>query len=52
MANGAGYCGGDEAVAHFGVGETGQCDVDVKWNEHRIVRRNVGANQSVVLRLE
>ena len=49
MTIGAGYCSGDEAMAHFGLGETGRCDVEVKWGEHRIVRRNVDVNQAVAL---
>jgi hypothetical protein len=52
MAIGAGYCSGDEAVTHFGLGEAEQCDVEVKWAEHRLVQRNVDANQAVALRFE
>jgi hypothetical protein len=52
IAIGTGYASGDEAVAHFGLGKTEQCDVEVKWGKHRLVRLDVSANQAVTVQLE
>jgi len=52
IAIGTGYASGDEAMAHFGLGKTVQCDVEVRWCEHRMVRRDLATNQAVTMHLE
>lgn len=52
IAIGTGYASGDEAMAHFGLGNAKQCDLEVKWYKHRIVRREVNTNQAITMRLE
>ena len=52
IAIGTGYASGDEAMAHFGFGKTEQCDVEVEWRMHRVVRHHVLTNQAVTMRLE
>jgi hypothetical protein len=49
-----GYCSGHEAVAHFGLGNTPRCDVEVvlPFGKGRIVRRNVAADQLLLLEQE
>lgn len=42
---GNGYSVGDEAMAHFGLGDVEACDVVVTWQGRRVVLRDVNANQ-------
>jgi hypothetical protein len=49
---GTGYASGDEALAHFGLGKAEQCDVEVRWREHRAVRRDLANNQAITMHLE
>jgi hypothetical protein len=51
IAIGTGYASGDEAIAHFGLGQSQQCDLEVKWGKHRICRTQVTANQAVMIAL-
>ncbi len=48
---GYGYASGQEAIAHFGLGERESCDVviDLPHQQGRVVRRNVRADQRVVI---
>jgi hypothetical protein len=52
IAIGTGYASGEEALAHFGVGDAEQCDLEVTWHERRMVRRNVAVNQLVNIDFE
>ena len=52
IAIGTGYASGDEAMAHFGLGKTEQCDVEVRWREQRIVHRDLVTNQAVTMYVE
>jgi hypothetical protein len=52
IAIGTGYASGDEAMAHFGLGKTEQCDVEVRWCGHRMVQREVATNQAITIHLE
>ena len=47
VAVGYGYTSGQEAVAHFGLGDAAACDVEVilPHGKGTIVRRNVAAGQ-------
>jgi enediyne biosynthesis protein E4 len=51
IATGYGYASSQEAVAHFGLGEHTQCDVEVilPHGHGRIVRRNVQADQRITI---
>ena len=49
---GTGYASGDEAMAHFGLGRTEQCDVEVRWCEHRMIQRDLATNQAITMYLE
>jgi len=46
-----GFCSGHEAVAHFGLGDASQCDVEVvlPFGKGRIVERAVAADQLLLL---
>ncbi|MBW2502378.1 MAG: ASPIC/UnbV domain-containing protein, partial [Deltaproteobacteria bacterium] len=44
---GTGYASGEEALAHFGLGKTERCDLEVRWREHRLIRRDVSAKQVI-----
>ena len=52
IAIGTGYASGDEAMAHFGLGETEKCDVEVRWREHRIVQYDLATNQTITIHVE
>jgi len=51
IAIGTGYASGDEAMAHFGLGEAEQCDLEVRWGTQRSYRAKVAANQRVTITL-
>ena len=36
IAVGTGYASGEEALAHFGLGEATRCDLRITWGQHRI----------------
>ena len=42
----------DNALAHFGLGKTEQCDVEVRWCEQRMVRRDLATTQAITMHLE
>ncbi len=44
-----GYSSGDEALAHFGLGDVQYCDVVVTWQEHEAIRENVKVNRLKVI---
>jgi hypothetical protein len=52
IGTGFGFCSGQEAVAHFGLGERTLCDVEITLPHGRgvICRRNVEADQSLIVR--
>lgn len=52
IAIGYGYCSGQEAVAHFGLGETERVDVEVilPHGKGRIVQKNVAADRRLTLK--
>lgn len=54
IAAGYGYSSGQEAVAHFGLGEVDKVDIHVRWPGEKgtLVKRGVAANQRLVLRKE
>jgi hypothetical protein len=49
---GYGYCSGQEAVAHFGLGKTEAVDVEVMlpYNRGMLMRKNVKANQRLTVK--
>ena len=51
IAVGYGYASGQEAIAHFGLGDLKTCDVEVVLPHDRgtIARRNVEANQRLTI---
>ena len=51
IAIGYGYCSGQEAIAHFGLGQTAAVDVEVvlPHGKGKIVQRNVKGNQRIVV---
>ena len=51
IGTGFGFCTGQEAVAHFGLGNLTTCDVEVILTANRptIVKRNVKADQILVI---
>jgi len=51
IALGNGYSSGEEALAHFGLGERERCDVVVQWGAHRVVQRDVDADQYITVRV-
>jgi hypothetical protein len=52
IAIGYGYCSGQEAIAHFGLGETKRVDIEVTLPHGRcsFTQRDVAANQRVTLK--
>jgi len=46
---GNGYSSGEEALAHFGLGEAAACDLVVRWGERRVVKTNVAADRLVTV---
>ncbi len=48
---GYGYCSGQEAVAHFGLGKTERVDIEVELphGKGKRTKKNVAANQRIVL---
>ncbi len=52
IGTGFGFCTGQEAVAHFGLGNLTTCDVEVilPANRRTIVKRNVKADRILVIR--
>jgi hypothetical protein len=52
IAIGFGYASGQEAIAHFGLGEAKTCDVEVilPHNRGKLERRGVEANQRLVIK--
>lgn len=52
IGTGFGFCSGQEAVAHFGLGELTSCDVEITLPHGRGVvrKRGVRANQLLVVR--
>ena len=52
IATGFGYASSQEAVAHFGMGGTARCDVEVVFphGKGRVVRRDVPTNQRIVVK--
>jgi len=48
---GYGYCSGQEAVAHFGLGKTERVDlvVELPHGKGKVAKKNVAANQRIVL---
>jgi hypothetical protein len=52
IAIGYGYCSGQEAVAHFGLGKHAQVDVEVllPHGKGTLTQRGVAANQRLVLK--
>jgi len=52
IAIGYGYCSGQEAIAHFGLGDIKNVDVEVTLPHGRgvITQRNVAANQRLLMR--
>jgi hypothetical protein len=51
IGTGYGFCSGQEAIAHFGLGDADRCDVEVvlPFAKGFIHRRNVVADQRIVL---
>ncbi len=51
VAVGYGYASGQEAIAHFGLGEHPACDIEVilPHGQGRIEQLNVKANQRIVV---
>lgn len=52
IGTGFGFCSGQEAVAHFGLGEVTRCDVEVTLPHNRGVIRKVDVNADQVLLLQ
>ncbi|CAN5482952.1 hypothetical protein BH23VER1_BH23VER1_34270 [soil metagenome] len=54
IAVGSGYASGQEAIAHFGLGDQPRCDIEVILPHEmgRIVRRDVGSDQYITLTQE
>ncbi len=54
IAVGFGYASGQEAIAHFGLGDVAACDVEVllPHNRGRIVRKNIKADQRITVAAE
>jgi enediyne biosynthesis protein E4 len=52
IAIGYGYCSGQEAVAHFGLGDTAKVDIEVTLPHGRgtLARKNVNANQRLTVK--
>ncbi|MFN4260439.1 MAG: CRTAC1 family protein [Gemmataceae bacterium] len=52
IAVGYGYASGQEAIAHFGLGDLDQCDLEVllPHGQGRIERKNVAANQRLMVK--
>lgn len=46
---GNGYASGEEALAHFGLGERERCDVEVAWQGHRRRISGVSVNRLLVV---
>jgi hypothetical protein len=51
IGTGFGFCSGQEAVAHFGLGEVKSCDIEIIWPHGKgvVQKTNVGANQVLVV---
>lgn len=49
IAVGTGYASCEEAVAHIGLGEEARCDVAVTWNGKTVGRKDVAADQRLVV---
>jgi hypothetical protein len=49
---GTGYASGDEAAAHFGLGQADRCDLEVRWGTTKVRRTGVAVNQVVRMGLE
>ena len=51
IGTGHGYCTGQEAVAHFGLGAASRCDVELilPFGKGTIRRRGVAASQRIVI---
>jgi len=51
IGTGYGYCSGQEAIAHFGLGETTRCDVEIilPFGKGIIRKRNVQAGRLLVV---
>lgn len=49
---GYGYCSGQEAIAHFGLGKADRVDVEVELplGKGKLTKKNIAANQRIVLR--
>jgi len=46
---GNGYSSGEEALAHFGLGDIKECDVVVRWSGHEVKRTGVQADQLITI---
>ena len=51
IRSGYGYCSGQEAVAHFGLGATERVDLELilPHGKGKVVRKNIPANQRVIV---
>jgi hypothetical protein len=52
IGTGFGFCSGQEAVAHFGLGKTAVCDVEIvlPYGRGKIGKTNVPANQTFLIK--
>jgi hypothetical protein len=46
---GNGYSSGEEARAHFGLGDVTRCDVVVRWQGLRVQREGIAADRSITI---
>jgi hypothetical protein len=52
IAVGTGYASCEEALGHFGLGESTSCDIEVTWLGRKVQRKGVAANQLVSIRVD
>jgi hypothetical protein len=51
LSIGSGYCSGQEAITHFGLGKTERVDVEVELphGKGKLTKKDVAANQRIVV---
>ena len=49
IAVGTGYASTEEALAHFGLGEQKECDLEVTWGDRKVRQAGVASNRAVTI---